>query len=61
LTTIKHERGVLYLTKPRRKVWQQVIDISQEGGRSHAEAKDLMTQATRLAIEQYAARTADES
>jgi hypothetical protein len=45
-------RGVLFLNKPRRERWDEFVGIAHEQGRSDAEALELMTKATGLAIEQ---------
>jgi hypothetical protein len=54
LTTSKIERGVFYLSAPRRKAWQAAQTIAHEG-RSESEACELMARASLLAAEQLLA------
>jgi hypothetical protein len=44
-------RGVLYLNALERKAWERVYGIAHEGDRSEKDARDLLTQAMRLALE----------
>jgi hypothetical protein len=54
-------RGNLYLNQRRRKVWQQVVAIAHEEGRTEEEAVELLATAARLAVEQHVARKAEKS
>ena len=49
------ERGSLFLSQEKLAVWQRVYSIAHDG-RNDAEARDLMADATRMALEQHLAK-----
>ncbi len=54
----KVERGVFFLSKPRREAWEQMVRASHEHAADEAEACELQARACQLALELWIARKA---